>query len=520
MTADRRDRRRRSPAPTGGRAPPPRRPARRPRPADYFHVMDGTVPAVDGVSLLARPRARPLGHRRRVRLRQERDRADDHAAARHPAGRDRRRARSGSTAASSCRMPIDEMRKLRGNDMAMIFQEPLTSLNPVFTVGDQIAEQVELHLKVSKKEAWDRAIEVARAWSASRSPERRVKQYPHEMSGGMRQRVMIAMALSLRAEAAHRRRADDRARRDDPGPDPGAAQGDPGADRTRRCCSSPTTWASSPRWSTTSIVMYAGPGRGAGDRRGGAARAHGTRTRWASRVDPDRREARRPARRHQGRRARRRSTCRPACRFEPRCPYAWEACCDDRRRRSCRPRTRRAARPLPPRDDARRRRRREPPDAAHDAGAGSRRTRADRRHGLTMDEADAPMPATAATAGRRGTPRRRRPATAAGSRSLIGSATSRSTSRSTAGILRRQVGDGLRRRRRRLRHPPRRDLRPGRRVRLRQDDAGPDAPPPASSRPSGTVEFEGEDLLASTRRTTCGRSAAGCRSSSRTRSGR
>ena len=70
-------------------------------------------------------------------------------------------------------MPMDEMRKLRGNDMAMIFQEPLTSLNPVFTVGDQIAEQVELHKKVSKKAAWDRAIEIAPA-----------RRHPVARSGG------------------------------------------------------------------------------------------------------------------------------------------------------------------------------------------------------------------------------------------------------------------------------------------------------------------------------------------------
>src|SRR6476659_5226758 len=92
-------------------------------------------------------------------------------------------------------LPEGEMRHLRGNEMAMIFQEPLTSLNPVFTVGDQIAEQVKLHKKVKKKEAWDRAIESLRLVGIP-SPERRVKQYPHEMSGGRRQRVMIAMALS------------------------------------------------------------------------------------------------------------------------------------------------------------------------------------------------------------------------------------------------------------------------------------------------------------------------------------
>jgi oligopeptide/dipeptide ABC transporter ATP-binding protein len=92
-------------------------------------------------------------------------------------------------------MASRDIEALRGNEMAMIFQEPLTSLNPVFTVGNQIAEQVRRHKKVSKKEAWDQAIEALRLVGIP-SPERRVKQYPHELSGGMRQRVMIAMALS------------------------------------------------------------------------------------------------------------------------------------------------------------------------------------------------------------------------------------------------------------------------------------------------------------------------------------
>ena len=92
-------------------------------------------------------------------------------------------------------LPMDEMRKVRGNDIAMIFQEPMTSLNPVFTVGDQIGEAVRLHQKVNKKQAWDLGVESLRLVGLS-APERRAKQYPHEMSGGMRQRVMIAMALS------------------------------------------------------------------------------------------------------------------------------------------------------------------------------------------------------------------------------------------------------------------------------------------------------------------------------------
>jgi oligopeptide/dipeptide ABC transporter ATP-binding protein len=88
-----------------------------------------------------------------------------------------------------------DMEEIRGNDITMIFQEPMTSLNPVFTVGEQIAESVRLHRKASKREAWDRATEMLRLVGIP-SPERRVKQFPHELSGGMRQRVMIAMALA------------------------------------------------------------------------------------------------------------------------------------------------------------------------------------------------------------------------------------------------------------------------------------------------------------------------------------
>lgn len=89
----------------------------------------------------------------------------------------------------------EEMRKIRGNKIGMIFQEPMTSLNPVFTVGNQIEESILLHQNVSKEEAKNRAIEMLKKVGIP-APEQRYKEYPHQLSGGMRQRVMIAIALS------------------------------------------------------------------------------------------------------------------------------------------------------------------------------------------------------------------------------------------------------------------------------------------------------------------------------------
>jgi oligopeptide/dipeptide ABC transporter ATP-binding protein len=88
-----------------------------------------------------------------------------------------------------------DLREVRGNDIAIIFQEPMTSLNPVFTIGDQIAEVVSLHLHVDRKAGWARAVEMLSFVGIS-DAKRRAREYPHQLSGGMRQRVMIAMALS------------------------------------------------------------------------------------------------------------------------------------------------------------------------------------------------------------------------------------------------------------------------------------------------------------------------------------
>jgi peptide/nickel transport system ATP-binding protein len=92
-------------------------------------------------------------------------------------------------------LPAAQMRKIRGKEISMVFQEPMTSLNPVFTVGEQIAEAIRLHEGLGRRDAMDKTVEMLKIVHMA-NPERRVKEYPHQLSGGMRQRVMIAMALS------------------------------------------------------------------------------------------------------------------------------------------------------------------------------------------------------------------------------------------------------------------------------------------------------------------------------------
>jgi peptide/nickel transport system ATP-binding protein len=157
-----------------------------------FHVHGGTVRAVDGVNLTIAPKStvglvgesgsgKSITALSIMRLLEQNGRT----TAGHVWFHDR----------DLLELSDEEMQEVRGNDISMIFQEPMTALNPVFTVGEQIAEAVKLHEKVAQHAAFERAIEVLRLVGIS-DPGRRAKQYPHELSGGMRQRVMIAMALS------------------------------------------------------------------------------------------------------------------------------------------------------------------------------------------------------------------------------------------------------------------------------------------------------------------------------------
>ncbi len=159
----------------------------------YFRVMDGTVPAVDGVSFQVH-RGETLGVVGESGCGKSVTALTIMRLIETPPGEI-----VGGEVWFNGRdiltLSSDEMLQVRGAEMAMIFQEPMTSLNPVLTIGDQIAEAVVAHKKVGHKAAWDRAIEMLQLVGIPEA-QRRVKQHPHELSGGMRQRVMIALALS------------------------------------------------------------------------------------------------------------------------------------------------------------------------------------------------------------------------------------------------------------------------------------------------------------------------------------
>jgi ABC-type glutathione transport system ATPase component len=166
----------------------------------HFPVEDETVKAVDGVSWHIR-RGETLalvgesGSGKSVSA-MALLRLTDMTGGRIVSGQILLRRRSGRCIDVVRQSPRD-LRDLRGNDLAMIFQEPMTSLNPVFTVGDQISEAIILHQKISKKDARGRALEMLKLVRMPEA-ERQLGQYPHQLSGGMRQRAMIAMALSCR----------------------------------------------------------------------------------------------------------------------------------------------------------------------------------------------------------------------------------------------------------------------------------------------------------------------------------
>lgn len=160
----------------------------------YFYTEDGVVPAVDGVTLHVK-RGETLGVVGESGCGKSQTSLSVMRLIPMPPGKLMEGSEILFEGQDLIKKSESEMRKIRGNDISMIFQEPMTSLNPVYTIGDQIAEAIQLHQGLNHKESINKAIEMLRLVGIP-LPDRRVKEYPHQLSGGMRQRVMIAMALS------------------------------------------------------------------------------------------------------------------------------------------------------------------------------------------------------------------------------------------------------------------------------------------------------------------------------------
>jgi oligopeptide/dipeptide ABC transporter ATP-binding protein len=159
----------------------------------YFHTDEGTAKAVDGVSLDI-PKGKTLGLVGESGCGKSVTALSIMRLVPSPPGK----IEGGSVYLGDTdvlKLSEPQMRKIRGNDISMVFQEPMTSLNPVFTVGNQIMEVLRLHRRLSRRESREKTVELLRQVKMS-LPEQRVDEYPHQLSGGMKQRVMIAMALA------------------------------------------------------------------------------------------------------------------------------------------------------------------------------------------------------------------------------------------------------------------------------------------------------------------------------------